>query len=94
MRIEPGAVAHSVKARLWGPLLQLVAPVNGNHQVGGKPWVAVCMEWWVAFAAMTEVAWKDDFLRGAEQRALLQRQVTMGARHLDLGWRKTLWTHM
>ena len=38
--------------------------------------------------------WKDDFLRGAEQRALLQRQVTMGARHLNLGGGKTFWTHM
>ena len=26
---------------------------------------------------MAEVAWKDDFLSGAEQCALLQRQVTM-----------------
>ena len=43
---------------------------------------------------MAEVAWKDDFQSGAEQRALLQRQLTMGARHLDLGWGKTLWTHM
>ena len=43
---------------------------------------------------MAEVAWKDDFLSGAEQRALLQRQLTMGARHLDLGLEKTLWTHM
>ena len=26
LRIELGAAAHFVKARLWGPLLQLVAP--------------------------------------------------------------------
>jgi hypothetical protein len=94
VRMELGAAAHFVKARLWGPLLQLVAPVIGNHQVGGRPWVDVCTEWWEAFAAMAEVAWKADFLSGAEQRALLQRQRTMGARHLDLGWGKTLWTHM
>ena len=94
VRMELGATAHFVKARLWGPLLQLVAPVIGNHQVGGRPWVDVCTEWWEAFAAMAEVACKDDFLSGAEQRALLQRQRTMGARHLDLGWGKTLWTHM
>ena len=94
VRMELQAVAHFVKARLWGPLLQLVAPVIGHHQVGGRPWVDVCTEWWEAFAAMAEVAWKDDFLSGAEQRALLQRQRTMGARHLDLGWGKTLWTHM
>ena len=31
---------------------------------------------------MAEVTWKDDFLSGAEQRTLLQRQLTMGARHL------------
>ena len=68
--------------------------VIGNHQVWGRPWVDVCTEWWEAFAAMAEVAWKGDFLSGGEQRALLQRQVTMGARHLDLGWGKTLWTHM
>ena len=43
---------------------------------------------------MAEVACKEDFLRGAEQRALLQRELTMGARHLDRGWGKTLWTHM
>ena len=43
---------------------------------------------------MAEVAGKDEFLSGAEQRALLQRQLTMGARHLDVGWGKTLWTHM
>ena len=94
VRIKLGAAAHFVKARLWGPLLQLVAPVIGNHQVGGRPWVDACTEWWEAFAAMAQVAWKDDFLSGAEQRALLQRQLTMGARHLDLGWGKTLWMHM
>ena len=81
--MELGAAAHFVKARLWGPLLQLVAPVIGNHQVGGRPWVDVCTEWWEAFAAMAEVAWKDEFLSGPEQRALLQRQRTMGARHLN-----------
>ena len=43
---------------------------------------------------MAEVAWKEDFPSGAEQRALLQRQLTMGARHLDLEWGKTLWTHI
>ena len=43
---------------------------------------------------MAEVAWNNDFVSGAEQPALLQRQVTMGARHLHLGWVKTLWTHM
>ena len=94
VRIELGAAAHFVKARLWGPLLQLVAVVIENQQVGGRPWVDECTEWWEALAAMAEVAWKDDFLSGAEQRALLQRQVTMGARHLNLGWGKTLWTHM
>ena len=94
VRMELGAAAHFVKARMWGPLLQLVAPVIGNHQVGGRPWLDVCTEWWEAFAAMAELAWKDDFLSGAEQRALLQRQRTMGAWHLDLGWGKTLWTHM
>ena len=25
---------------------------------------------------------------------MLQRQLTMGVKHLDLGWGKTLWTHM
>ena len=40
---------------------------------------------------MAKVAWKEDFVSGAEHSALLQRQLTMGARHLDLGWRKTLW---
>ena len=94
LRIELGAAAHFVKARLWGPLLQVVAPLITNHQVGGRPWLDVCTEWWEAFAAMAHVAWKDDFLSGAEQRALLQRQLTMGARQLDLGWWKTLWTHM
>ena len=94
VRIELGAGAHFVKARLWGPVLQLVAPVIWNHEAGGRPWVDVCTEWWEAFAATAEVAWKDDFLSAAEQRALLQRQVTMGARHLDLGWGKTLWTHI
>ena len=92
VRIE--LAAHFVKARLWGPLLQLVAPVIRNHQVGAMPWVDVCTEWWEAFAAMAEVSWKEDFLSGAEQRALLQRQLTMGARHLDLGRGKTLWMHM
>ena len=69
VRIELGAAAHFVKARLWGPLLQLVAPVIGNHQVGDRPWVDVCTEWWEAFAAMAKVALKDDLLSGAEQRA-------------------------
>ena len=94
VRMELGAAAHLVKARPWCPLLQLVAPVIGNHQVGGRPWVDVYTEWWEAFAAMAQPAWKDDFLRGAEQRALLQRQLTMGAKQLDLGLGKTLWTHM
>ena len=70
--------AHFVKARPWGPLLQLVAPPIGNHQVGGRSWVDVCTEWWEAFGAMAEVAWRDDFVSGVEQRALLQRQVTTG----------------
>ena len=61
VRIELGAAAHFVKARLWGPLLQLVAPVIGNHHVGGKPWVDVCTEWWEAFAAMAEVASKKEW---------------------------------
>ena len=54
----------------------------------------VCREWWEAFATMSNVAWEDDFLSGLEQRALLQKQLTMGARHLDLGWGKPMWTHM
>ena len=58
--------------------------------MGGMPWVDVCTEWWEAFAAMAEVAWKEDFLSGAERRALLQHQLTMGAMHLDLGRGKTL----
>ena len=84
VHIELGAAAHFVKAQLWGPLLQLGAPVIGNHPVGGRPWVDVRTEWWEAFAAMAEVARKDNFLSGAEPRALLQRQLIMGARHLDL----------
>ena len=64
VRIELGASAHFVKAKLWGPLLQLVAPMIGGHQVGGRPWVDVCREWWEAFAAMSHVARKDDFLSG------------------------------
>ena len=54
----------------------------------------VCREWWVAFAATSHVTWNDDFLSGPEEWALLQNQLTMGARHLDLRWGKTLWTHM
>ena len=69
--IELGAATHFVNARLWGPLVQLVAPLIGNHQAGGRPWVDVCTEWWEAFAAMAEVAWNEDFLSGAEQRSLL-----------------------
>ena len=65
VRIELGAAVHFVKARLWGPLLQLVGPVIGNHQVGGRPWVDACTVWWEAYAAMAEVAWKDDPLSGA-----------------------------
>ena len=36
VRIERGVAAHFVKARLWGILLQLVAPVIGNLQVVNK----------------------------------------------------------
>ena len=43
---------------------------------------------------MPEVALKEDFVSGVDQRALLQRQLTMGSRQLDLGWGKTLWTQM
>ena len=35
---------------------------------------------------MSHVVWKHDFLSGPEYRALLQKQLTMGSRHLDLGW--------
>ena len=56
VRIELGAASRFVKARLWRPLLQLVAPVIGNHQVGGTPWVDVRTEWWEVFAAVAEVA--------------------------------------
>ena len=75
VRGELGAAAHFVEARLCGPLLQLGALVIKNHQVGGMPRVHVCTEWSEAFAAMAEVAWKEDFLSGAEQRALLQRHL-------------------
>ena len=37
VHMELEAAAHFVEARLWGPLLQLVAPLIGNHQVGGRP---------------------------------------------------------
>ena len=43
---------------------------------------------------MSHCAWKEDFLRGPKQHALLQRQRTMGARHIALGWNKTFCTHM
>ena len=94
VRIELGAVAHFVKAKLWGPLLPLVAPMIGGHQVGGRPWADVCRELWETSAAKSNVVCKDDFLSGPQQRALLQQPLTMGARHLALAWGKTLWTHM
>ena len=43
---------------------------------------------------MSHVAWEDEFLSSQQQRALLQKQLTMGARHLDLGWGQNFWTHM
>ena len=43
---------------------------------------------------MSHVAWKHEFLGGPEEPALLQKQLTMGARNLDLCWGKTLRTHM
>ena len=39
---------------------------------------------WDAFAAMTNVAWKRDFVSGHEQQVLVQQQLTMEARHLAL----------
>ena len=44
VRMELGAGAHFVKAKLWGPLLPLVAPMIVG-QVGGRPWVDVCRQW-------------------------------------------------
>ena len=35
VRIELGAAAHFVKAKLWGPLLPLVVQMIGGHQAGG-----------------------------------------------------------
>ena len=92
--IELRAAVHFVRVRLWLPLLQKVGTIIGGHQVGGRPGVDVCRDWWHAVTAMANVAWKDEFVSGHEQLALLQQQLTMGARHLALGWRKTLWTHM
>ena len=78
IRIELGAAVHFVRVRLWHPLLQKVGTIMGGHQVGGRPWVDVCRDWWEAFTAMANVAWKRDFVSGHEQRALLQQQMTMG----------------
>ena len=59
-----------VRVRLWLPLLQKVGTIIGGHQVGGRPWVDVCRDWWEAFTAMANVAWKRNFVSGHEQRAL------------------------
>ena len=91
IRIELGAAVHFVKVRLW---LQKVGTIIGGHHVGGRPGVGVCRDWWEAFTAMANVAWKRDFVSGHEQRALLQQQLTMAARHLAVGWSKTLCKHM
>ena len=43
---------------------------------------------------MANVAWTRAPFSGHEQRAQLQQHLTMGVRHLALGWSKTLWTHL
>ena len=72
IRIKSGAAVHFVRVRLWLPLLQKVGTIIGGHQVGGRPWLDVCRDWWEAFTAMANVAWKREFVNGHEQRALLQ----------------------
>ena len=94
IRIELGAAVHFVRVRLWLPLLHKVGTIIEGHNVGGRPWVDVCRDWWGAFTAMAKVAWNRDFVSGHEQRALCKQQLTMGARHRDLGWSKFLWRHM
>ena len=93
-RIDLGAVVHFVRVRLWLPLLQKVGTIVGGHQVGGGRWVDVCRDCWEACTAMATVSWKHDFVSGHEQRASLQHHLTVGPRHLGLGWCKTLWTHV
>ena len=61
-----GAALHFVRARLWVPLLQTVGGEIGGHRVGGMEWVAVCHEWWEAFASMCKAAWKEDFPSGLD----------------------------
>ena len=56
IHIELGAAVHFVRVRLWLPLLQKVGTIIGGHQVGGRPWVDVCRDWWEAFTAMANVA--------------------------------------
>ena len=94
VRIEWGAAVHFVTVRLFLPLLQKVGTMIGGHQVRGRPWVDICRDWWEAFTAMANVAWKRNFVSGHEQWVLLQQRLTMWARHLALGWSKSLWTHM
>ena len=92
VRPELGAALHFVRARLWVPLLQTVGGEIGGHRVGEMEWVAVCHEWWEAFASMCKAAWNEDFLSGQEQMRLFRDQRTMGVKHVTLGWSKTLWT--
>ena len=43
---------------------------------------------------MSHYVWKEDLLTRPIQCALLQSQLTMGARHIALWLHKTLWTHI
>ena len=65
MNLELGAAVHFLSARLWVPLLQTVEGKISGHLVGGMQRVAVCHDWWEAFACMCKAAWEEDFLKGA-----------------------------
>ena len=60
----------------------------------GIEWIVVCHDWWEAFAPMCKAAWQEGVLSGHEQLRASRNHQTMGAKHIALGWSKTLRTHM
>ena len=69
---------------------------NRWAQVGGEgfEWAAVCHDWWEGFAEMSKAAWQEGFQRMWQHLRLVCNMRTMKAKHIALGWSKTLWAHM
>ena len=61
---------------------------------GGDMWVAVCLEWWSAFAASCSRVWQTAFLDGYQVDSLHATCVKLGGLHRKPGFPIVLWLHI